>query len=185
VDGKEEGEEEKGEEESSQPASLQPPSLDNNVDPTKPDLLGHINDQQPAEPLAKGPEEGANQGASDNSSEHTMQNGDSSENNQNVIQNGSAVANINEGGEEDYCEKGALDSLSNKSEDSSESNKISSNHSPLIQVEAAKISALESDFDQILDLSGDTNKGSGSEAQAPQPPIIAFEANQPQADLLS
>jgi len=86
---------------------------------------------------------------------------------------------------EEGLEKGALDSLSNKSEDSSESIRISSNHSQLIEVENGKISALENDFDQILDLS-DERSGVSNVSGAPQPPIIAFEANtQPQADLLS
>lgn len=94
------------------------------------------------------------------------------------IQNGVHKNGVHTNGE---VEKGALDSISNKSEENSQA---STKLSPLIEMESgsSKMSVLENDFDQILDLSGDNRN---SEEDAPPAPIIAFEQSSQQTDLLS
>jgi len=145
------------EEDASQKTS-QPQSLDTNVDPTKPDLLGDISDSVHTE------------------NARNLQNGAETQNGAN-IQNG-----VHANGE---VEKGALDSISNKSEENSQASiKLSPIQSPLIEMESgsSKMSVLENDFDQILDLSGDNRR---LDEDAPPAPIIAFEQSSQQTDLLS
>jgi len=163
----------------------QPPSLDTNVDPTKPDLIGDISDtvqsenkrnlsvsQNDAETVQNG--EHAPQTDTTNGEERASLNGAAD-----IVENGDFTLSESNG----ELEKGALDSLSNKSEDSQASIKISSVQSTLIELEngTSKMSVLENEF-EILDLSGD-NRSAASDA--PQPPIIAFESNSQQNDLLS
>jgi len=168
----------------------QPPSLDTNVDPTKPDLIGDISDNVQTEnarnlsvsqndaagKIQNGNHEPTTTDTQNGGVEHVSLNGG---NDVVVVENGDSTVSESNG----ELEKGALDSLSNKSDDSQASIKISSVQSTLIELEngTSKMSVLENEF-EILDLSGD-NRSVASDA--PQPPIIAFESNSQQNDLLS
>jgi hypothetical protein len=157
----------------------QPQSLDTNVDPTTPDLLGDISDTVQTENARNI----LQNGAAHTDTEHSSQNGDQN------IQNGGDCASgdlimCDSNGE---LEKGALDSLSNKSDDSQAANKQSSLQSSLIELEngTSKKSTLEIEFDEILDLGSEDNRSSSGQ-QPPQPPILAFEpSSQQPTDLMS
>merc|ERR1712126_644550 len=148
-----------------QTQSEQPPSLDTNVDPTKPDLLGDIND--------KVEENNAKNLAQSNGTTPTPPPSQLEPESQDI-------------------EKGALDSISSKSDENE-------NSSPLITVEngdgpVKKLNGLVegSSFDQILDLGSvpDSNKTQSVSPGLP-PPLMAFEEsviqqqNNNPADLLS
>merc|ERR1712029_86759 len=136
----------------SQPSETQPqqpPSLDTNVDPTKPDLLGDIND--------KVEENNAKNLAQSNGTTPTPPPSQQEPESQDI-------------------EKGALDSISSKSDENE-------NSSPLITVEngdapVKKLNGLVegSSFDQILDLGTvpDSNKTQSVSPGLP-PPLMAFE----------
>jgi len=142
----------------------QPPSLDTNVDPTKPDLLGDIND--------KVEENNAKNLAQSNGTTPTPPPSQQEPESQDI-------------------EKGALDSISSKSDENE-------NSSPLITVEngdapVKKLNGLVegSSFDQILDLGTvpDSNKTQSVSPGLP-PPLMAFEEsiqqqNNNPTDLLS
>merc|ERR1719277_368039 len=142
----------------------QPPSLDTNVDPTKPDLLGDIND--------KVEENNAKNLAQSNGTTPTPPPSQQEPESQDI-------------------EKGALDSISSKSDENE-------NSSPLITVEngdapVKKLNGLVegSSFDQILDLGTvpDSNKTQSVSSGLP-PPLMAFEEsiqqqNNNPTDLLS
>eukprot|EP00090_Calanus_glacialis_P005847 TRINITY_DN1454_c0_g1_i5.p1 TRINITY_DN1454_c0_g1~~TRINITY_DN1454_c0_g1_i5.p1 ORF type:complete len:962 (-),score=331.96 TRINITY_DN1454_c0_g1_i5:501-3386(-) len=142
----------------------QPASLDTNVDPTKPDLLGDISDKVEAE------------------------------NAKNLANSSSpppSYSSIPPSSSEAELEKGALDSISNKSEENE-------NSSSLITIENGEEPVKKSNgvvegvsFDQILDLDSlpDSNKAETDGLVGLPTPIIAFEESITQqnntADLLS
>ncbi|XP_023325043.1 ensconsin isoform X5 [Eurytemora carolleeae] len=172
----------KEEVESDKPADIpsqpsQPQSLDTNVDPTTPDILGDLSSSVQTEN-----ERNLIQNGDEHKDDHSSQNGDhSSQNGGDSASNGDLIKCDSNG----ELEKGALDSLSNKSEDSQASNKQSSLQSSLIELEngSSKMSALEIEFDEILDLGSEDNKTSSQ--QPPQPPILAFEPSSQSTDLMS
>jgi len=148
---------------------LQPTSLKTNVDPTKPDLLGDLNDS-----VTVAAENAKNIEVSGSSDSSVSQNGVGE-----VVKNG-----------EGEVEKGAIDSLSKADLASDEfitNTKIHSSDfenskprspSPLIDVEdstkrAGSAVTEASQFDQLIDLGAmsDTNKAE----QPDHAPIIAFE----------
>jgi len=144
--------------------SEQPASLDTNVDPTKPDLLGDISDKVEAE-NAK------------NLANNTTQ--------------PPSISSIPPSSSDVELEKGALDSISNKSEENETS-------SSLITIENGDETVKKSfgiveggSFDQILDLESlpDSNKAETEGLVGLPTPIIAFEESMTQqnntADLLS
>jgi len=151
----------------------QPASLDSHVDPTKPDLLGDISYEK-----VESAENAKNLmgSSSSSSSSSSSEEGD--------IPSPSSPT-------EPELEKGALDSISNKSVENDDSS------SPLITMENGGGPIKKSNgvvdggvFDQILDLGNipDSNKVEGINSQPPNP-IIAFEENitpsNTTADLLS
>jgi len=144
--------------------SEQQASLDTNVDPTKPDLLGDISDKVEAE-NAK------------NLANNTTQ--------------PPSISSIPPSSSDVELEKGALDSISNKSEENETS-------SSLITIENGDETVKKSfgiveggSFDQILDLESlpDSNKAETEGLVGLPTPIIAFEESMTQqnntADLLS
>jgi len=144
--------------------SEQPASLDNNVDPTKPDLLGDISDKVEAE---------------------------NAKNLANSSTPPPSISSIPPSSSEAELEKGALDSISNKSEENE-------NSSSLITIENGEEPVKKSNgivdgvsFDQILDLDTlpDSNKAETDGLVGMPTPIIAFEESITQqsntADLLS
>jgi len=148
-------------EESVTSQSEQPASLDTNVDPTKPDLLGDISDKVEAE---------------------------NARNLANSSTPPPSISSIPPSSSEAELEKGALDSISNKSEENE-------NSSSLITIENGEEPVKKSNglvegvsFDQILDLDTlpDSNK---AETEGMPTPLIAFEESITQqnntADLLS
>jgi len=161
-----------------QQQTSQPISLDSNVDPTKPDLLGDINVQSENQKNLQ--QNGGSVAADEKDSVKIAENGDdvaTAGGDISFVPNGEHSSNGLE------LEKGALDSLSNKSEEGSIKSSI---QSPLIEVDgSSKKSTLEVEFDEILDLSGDNRSAGGVGDAPPQPPIIAFEAPAQQADLMS
>merc|ERR1712083_233936 len=147
-------------EESVTSQSEQPASLDTNVDPTKPDLLGDISDKVEAE---------------------------NAKNLANSSTPPPSISSIPPSSSEAELEKGALDSISNKSEENE-------NSSSLITIENGEEPVKKSNgivegvsFDQILDLDTlpDSNK---AETEGMPTPLIAFEESITQqnntADLL-
>jgi len=144
--------------------SEQPASLDTNVDPTKPDLLGDISDKVEAE---------------------------NAKNLANSSTPPPSISSIPPSSSEAELEKGALDSISNKSEENE-------NSSSLITIENGEEPVKKSNgivdgvsFDQILDLDTlpDSNKAETEGLVGMPTPIIAFEESITQqnntADLLS
>jgi len=144
--------------------SEQPASLDTNVDPTKPDLLGDISDKVEAE---------------------------NAKNLANSSTPPPSISSIPPSSSEAELEKGALDSISNKSEENE-------NSSSLITIENGEEPVKKSNgivdgvsFDQILDLDTlpDSNKAETEGLVGMPNPIIAFEESITQqnntADLLS
>merc|ERR1712050_368414 len=144
--------------------SEQPASLDNNVDPTRPDLLGDISDKVEAE---------------------------NAKNLANSSTPPPSISSIPPSSSEAELEKGALDSISNKSEENE-------NSSSLITIENGEEPVKKSNgivegvsFDQILDLDTlpDSNKAETDGLVGMPTPIIAFEESITQqsntADLLS
>merc|ERR1712142_440583 len=144
--------------------SEQPASLDTNVDPTKPDLLGDISDKVEAE---------------------------NAKNLANSSTPPPSISSIPPSSSEAELEKGALDSISNKSEENE-------NSSSLITIENGEEPVKKSNgivdgvsFDQILDLDTlpDSNKAETDGLVGMPTPIIAFEESITQqsntADLLS
>jgi len=144
--------------------SEQPASLDTNVDPTKPDLLGDISDKVEAE---------------------------NAKNLANSSTPPPSFSSIPPSSSEAELEKGALDSISNKSEEND-------NSSSLITIENGEEPVKKSNgivegvsFDQILDLDSlpDSNKAETDGLVGLPTPIIAFEESITQqnntADLLS
>merc|ERR1711892_1452480 len=144
--------------------SKQPASLDTNVDPTKPDLLGDISDKVEAE---------------------------NAKNLANSSTPPPSFSSIPPSSSEAELEKGALDSISNKSEEND-------NSSSLITIENGEEPVKKSNgivegvsFDQILDLDSlpDSNKAETDGLVGLPTPIIAFEESITQqnntADLLS
>merc|ERR1719430_1134913 len=151
-------------EESVTSQSEQPASLDTNVDPTKPDLLGDISDKVEAE---------------------------NAKNLANSSTPPPSISSIPPSSSEAELEKGALDSISNKSEENE-------NSSSLITIENGEEPVKNSNgivegvsFDQILDLDTlpDSNKAETEGLVGMPTPIIAFEESITQqnntADLLS
>merc|ERR1719318_484536 len=151
-------------EESVTSQSEQPASLDTNVDPTKPDLLGDISDKVEAE---------------------------NARNLANSSTPPPSISSIPPSSSEAELEKGALDSISNKSEENE-------NSSSLITIENGEEPVKKSNgvvegvsFDQILDLVSlpDSNKAETDGLVGLPTPIIAFEESITQqnntADLLS
>merc|ERR1712013_211274 len=151
-------------EESVTSQSEQPASLDTNVDPTKPDLLGDISDKVEAE---------------------------NAKNLANSSTPPPSISSIPPSSSEAELEKGALDSISNKSEENE-------NSSSLITIENGEEPVKKSNgivegvsFDQILDLDTlpDSNKAETEGLVGLPTPIIAFEESITQqnntADLLS
>jgi len=151
-------------EESVTSQSEQPASLDTNVDPTKPDLLGDISDKVEAE---------------------------NAKNLANSSTPPPSISSIPPSSSEAELEKGALDSISNKSEENE-------NSSSLITIENGEEPVKKSNgivegvsFDQILDLDTlpDSNKAETEGLVGMPTPIIAFEESITQqnntADLLS
>eukprot|EP00092_Neocalanus_flemingeri_P017160 GFUD01018557.1.p1 GENE.GFUD01018557.1~~GFUD01018557.1.p1 ORF type:complete len:820 (-),score=260.55 GFUD01018557.1:470-2929(-) len=144
--------------------SNQPASLDTNVDPTKPDLLGDISDKVEAE---------------------------NAKNLANSSTPPPSISSVPPSSSEAELEKGALDSISNKSEENE-------NSSSLITIESGEEPVKKSNgiveggsFDQILDLDSipDSNKAETDGLVGLPTPIIAFEESITQqnntADLLS
>eukprot|EP00092_Neocalanus_flemingeri_P080215 GFUD01100046.1.p1 GENE.GFUD01100046.1~~GFUD01100046.1.p1 ORF type:complete len:876 (+),score=283.26 GFUD01100046.1:309-2936(+) len=144
--------------------SNQPASLDTNVDPTKPDLLGDISDKVEAE---------------------------NAKNLANSSTPPPSISSVPPSSSEAELEKGALDSISNKSEENE-------NSSSLITIESGEETVKKSNgiveggsFDQILDLDSipDSNKAETDGLVGLPTPIIAFEESITQqnntADLLS
>lgn len=150
----------------------QPPSLDTLVDPTKPDLLGDISYNK-VESVENAKNLLSNKSSS--SSNDDLSNKSSSSSNDDLSSNGEIPSPT-----EPELEKGALDSISNKS--------IENDHSsisPLITIENGEGPVKKSNgvleggsFDQILDLGSipDSNKAEGVMNETPIP-IIAFEEN--------
>jgi len=162
----------------------QPISLDSNVDPTKPDLLGDINVQSENQKNLQQQNGGSADNNAEKDSVKIAENGDdvpTAGGDVSFVPNGEHSSNGLDSTPE--LEKGALDSLSNKSDEGSIKSSI---QSPLIEVDgSSKKSTLEVEFDEILDLSGDNRSAGGVGDAPPQPPIIAFEAPAQQADLMS
>eukprot|EP00092_Neocalanus_flemingeri_P017157 GFUD01018554.1.p1 GENE.GFUD01018554.1~~GFUD01018554.1.p1 ORF type:complete len:783 (-),score=261.02 GFUD01018554.1:470-2818(-) len=144
--------------------SNQPASLDTNVDPTKPDLLGDISDKVEAE---------------------------NAKNLANSSTPPPSISSVPPSSSEAELEKGALDSISNKSDENE-------NSSSLITIESGEEPVKKSNgiveggsFDQILDLDSipDSNKAETDGLVGLPTPIIAFEESITQqnntADLLS
>merc|ERR1712183_773980 len=126
--------------------SDQPASLDTNVDPTKPDLLGDISDKVEAE---------------------------NTKNLANSSTPPTSISSVPPASSEAELEKGALDSISNKSEENE-------NSSSLITIESGEEPVKKSNgiveggsFDQILD--PDSNKAQTDGLVGLPTPIIAFE----------
>jgi len=130
----------------------QPASLDTNVDPTKPDLLGDISEKVEAE---------------------------NAKNLSNSFTPPPSLSTIPPSSSEAELEKGALDSISNKSEENEYENSSS-----LITIENGEEPVKKSNgiveggsFDQILDLGSmpDSNKAEMDDLMGLPKPIIAFE----------
>jgi len=205
-------EQKKDEKEEDTPSQeIQPVSLDTNIDPTKPDLLGdlatasvdnavhtenarNLNQNGTNDAVIEGADTSVALATDDNNSSslsvtHNGERSEEDEVEEKMEAEASAAASSEANGHETVngeMEKGALDSLSNKSDDSQSSGKLSTMQSTLIEIDngPSKKMVLGSEFDEILDLSGD-RKCSPMDGTAPHQPIIAFEATTQQTDLLS
>merc|ERR1719431_437082 len=144
--------------------SNQPASLDTNVDPTKPDLLGDISDKVEAE------------------------------NAKNLANSSTPPTSISPNpptSSEAELEKGALDSISNKSEENENSSSLITIANGEEPVKKSNGIVEGGSFDQILDLDSipDSNKAETDGLVGLPTPIIAFEESLTQqnntTDLLS